>query len=155
MSDILAINRRLDEIELLLERLRKPDVVMYQVSAAGAYLPTYFGSSSVGVTTYTTQVGDWTLVGRAAIVYGQVAWTAVTGTGSARVGLPGNLAPASDSVGVVYTNAVTFANSGVQCIVQQSGGGVLRFFSPLTNAAPTELAIEAAGELRFCITYFV
>lgn len=151
----LAIARQLDDIDRRLDQLEAASRVRYSKSAAGAYLPTYFGATTAGVTTYTTQTGDWSLIGRVAFVSGRVAWTAATGTGAARVGLPGNLVPAADSVGTVWTNLVTFANSGIQCIVQQSGGGVLRFFSPLTNAASTELAIEAAGEIRFAIWYFI
>lgn len=152
MSDVADDIRALwDEIY----RLRSISTSYYAESTTGAYLPTYFGSTTAGVTTYTTQVGDWTRIGRIAIVTGQVVWTAATGTGNARVGMPGNLAPATDSVGALYLNGVTFANSAPETIIQSSGGGQLRLFSPLTNAVPTEVAIEAAGEIRFAIIYFV
>lgn len=154
MSDIIAVNRRLDALEGLLERLRKADAVLYGASAAGAYLPTYLGASSPGVTTYTTQVGSWTQVGRIAIVTGQVVWTAATGTGAVRVGLPGNLVPAIDGIGAVYTNNVTFANGSIQGIIQQPNG-YIRLFSPITDGGSTELTIEAAGEIRFIAIYSV
>lgn len=121
----------------------------------GTFSPTYFGSTTAGVTTYTLQSGFWTLVGRVAIVLGEVTWTAATGTGNARIGTPGNLPPGADSVGVVAVNGVTFANSTPIPIIQAAGGGQLRMFSPLTNAAPTEVAIEAAGDIRFFIAFFL
>ncbi len=151
MSDVIAISRRLDEIELLLERLRKSDVGV----ATSTFSPTYFGSSSAGITTYTLQSGSWARAGPIAVVMGQVTWTAATGTGSARIGMPGNLAPASDSVGVLYLNAVTFAASAPSSIIQSSGGGQLRLFSYTTNAGPSEVAIEAAGDIRFAIVYLI
>lgn len=151
MSDA-ETHRQLDDI---LRRLAQLEAHAHPIYQRGTFSPTYFGSTTAGATTYTKQSGDWRRWGTIAAVMGEVTWTAATGTGNARIGMPGNLAPSADGVGVVYVNAVTFAASAPSAIIQSAGGGQLRLFSYTTNAAPTEVAIEAAGDIRFCIVYFI
>lgn len=119
----------------------------------GAYAPTYLGGTTAGVTTYSLQTAVWTRIGNMITVRGQVVWTAATGTGNAQVSLP--VAPNSGNfAGSLYLSGVTFANSAPELLV--SGGNT--FFtmgSPLTNAGPTVVAIEAAGNITFTVSYFV
>ena len=149
MSDIIAISRRLDEIESLLERLRKSDAGGVSV----AYTPTYTGTTVAGVTTYTTQEGWYTVTDRMIFVNGLVVWTAASGTGSGLISLPTildtNRARAS---GVVRTSAVTFANGSIQVFVSATVTG-FTMESPITNGASTNVAVEAAGNVTFSIWY--
>ena len=147
----------------LIERIRKLEQAVRKLMARsfisyskGSWTPTYTGSTSPGVTTYTTQVGFYVQVGAIAIATGTIVWTAVTGTGNVRINLP--LTPANvtnlNYSGALYSNAMTWANTGIQIFVAPNVA-LLRLFSPASNAGSTELAIEAAGEIRFTTVYFV
>ncbi len=149
MSDIVAINRRLDEIELLLERLRKVD-------AGGAwtpYTPTYTGTTIAGVTTYTAQEGWYTRLGGIVFVNGLVVWSAATGTGNAFISLPFVIdVSRARATGVVRTQSVTFANGSLQVLVSSTVAG-FTMESPITNGASTNIAVEAAGNVTFAVWY--
>ncbi len=150
MSDIIAISRRLDEIELMLERLRKTDVG----GVALAFTPTYDGVTP-GVTTYTTQTGSYVRFGRLIIAQASLVWTNATGTGAVRLGgLPFAAAAGTQFAFPVQTTSVTFANGSIQGLLQ-GGNAVAQLFSPATNAAGTELTVEVAGTLRFTVAYFI
>jgi len=122
----------------------------------GTYVPTYLGGTTPGVTTYTTQVGSWTRIGRAAIVQGAIVWTAATGTGNVNVSLPFTSANVTNQIfsGSLWLSGVTFANNTPMMILNPNAALFL-MSSPLTNAAPTQVAIEAAGTIIFTVTYFV
>lgn len=122
----------------------------------GAYSPTYLGVTTAGTTTYTTQAGFYTRIGRVVFFNGRVVWTNATGTGVAIVSLP--LTPDSTTnmrYGVMQrVNAVTFANGSVEANIQPG----LAFFSmesPATNVAPTAVNVEAAGDIIFSGFFFV
>ncbi len=125
-------------------------------SASGTYTPTYEGSTLAGVTTYTTQQGGWVRLGPVVIVTGTIVWTAATGTGSAQISLPFTTANITNQnySGSVRNVNVTFANSAPQVLIAPNTS----FFilqSPLTNAASTAVAMEAAGNIVFTIVLFV
>jgi hypothetical protein len=141
------VARRLDELTRRLDQLDACSVMSY---AKSTYVPTYEGSVTAGVTTYTTQVGFYTKIGRVVFFNGFVAWTAATGTGNAVISLPFTPdATANMRYAVsVRTNNVTFANGSVQGRIAPNDA---RFFldSPATNAASTAIAVEAAGDIIF------
>ncbi len=150
MSDIVAISRRLDEIELMLERLRKTDLG----GVALAFTPTYDGATP-GTTTYTTQVGNYMQIGRLIIAQATLVWTNATGTGAVRLGgLPFAAAAGMIFAFPVQSTNVTFANGSIQGFLQ-GGNAVAQLISPATNAAGTELTVEVAGTLRFTVAYFI
>jgi hypothetical protein len=122
----------------------------------GTYVPTYTGSTTSGVTTYTVQVGWYTRIGAIAHVTGTIVWTAATGTGNVRISLPFTSVNNSGQrhAGSVYTESVTFANGSIQA-VNFANNNTLRLYSPATNAGSTELVIEAAGQVVFTIWYAV
>lgn len=121
-----------------------------------AYTPTYEGGTTAGVTTYSVQVGTWARIGKMVIAWGGVTWTAATGTGNAQVSLPFASAAAAANVfsGSIRNQNVTFANGSVQA---QISAGASFFFmnSPATNAAGTNVAVEAAGTIIFAMVYAV
>ncbi len=122
----------------------------------GTFTPTYNGVTP-GTTTYTTQFGSYTRIGRLVIAQGYLVWTATTGTGVVRLGgLPfTSLGPSSSYQFAfpVWTNNVTFANGSVQGVLQ-GGQTQAQLYSPITNGASTELTVEAAGDIRYTIVYF-
>lgn len=146
------VEERLLAIEQELDRLRAEIEVPYYVE--GTWTPTYDGATP-GTTTYTTQQGGYIRIGNIVVVTATIIWTAATGTGGVRIPLPFtpvNSASQNYSA-AVYTNGMTFAATGVQAFIAPNVA-LLRLFSPATNAASTELTVEAAGEIRFTAVYF-
>lgn len=151
MSD-LDVHRALRSMDRRLERLETSGTG-YEF---GTYTPTYYGSSTAGVTTYTTQVGAYTRMGAQVTATGFIVWTGATGTGNVRISLPYAAANVSGQrfACAVFTDGVTFTGSGVQGLLFPNSNE-LRLFSPASNASPTELSVEAAGAIAFTIVYFV
>jgi len=124
--------------------------------ATGTYVPTYTGNTTAGVTTYTLQVGSWVRVGALLVATGVVTWTAATGTGTANISLPF----ASQNVtnqffsGGVRVDGVTFATGAPEVFVPVASA-FFQLVAPVTNANATNIAIEAAGQIIFTISYFV
>lgn len=116
----------------------------------GTYTPTYLGATTAGATTYTTQVGFWTRTGRVVYFNGRVIWTAATGTGVAIISIPFTTANVTDMRYAIAlrTDGLTFANNNV---VGSLAPNVAAFSmtSLLTNAAPTNVNVEAAGDVIF------
>lgn len=122
----------------------------------GTYTPTYQGSTTGGVTTYTTQAGWYVKIGGVVFVTGTLIWTNATGTGNVRISLPFTSSNTSGQrhVGEVYTESVTFANGSIQA-VNFANNNTLRLFSPATNLGSTELSIETAGTIVFSLWFAV
>jgi len=156
MSDLYTqrnIARRLEQTQVVERPGASGQDTFY---ATGTYTPTYEGSTTPGVTTYTLQSGAWTRLGNVVIATGTVVWTAATGTGVAKISLPFATANVTNQnlSGSVRIDSVTFANSTPQVLITPN----VAFFtltSPLTNAASTNVAMEAAGNIIFTITYLV
>jgi len=145
-----------DELARNLRKPLAPYLLSFTEEHMGTYTPTYEGSGTPGVTTYTLQSGQYTRLGPIVYVTGTITWTAATGTGNVRISLPLTSANTSGQrhAGSVYTESVTFANGSIQA-VNFANNNTLRLFSPATNAASTELVIEAAGTIIFSIWYHV
>jgi hypothetical protein len=142
--------RKIEEIERRLDLLEAASVISY---AKGIWTPTYDGITP-GATTYTTQQGAYTKIGRVVFAQFELVWTAAAGTGGIRIGgLPYTSLAGAKTPYAVQTVNVTFANGSEQGVIQ--GGQVVgQVFSPATNAAGTELQVEAAGTMRGLIIYF-
>lgn len=138
----------------ILARLDVLEVRSHISFGKGTYVPTYVGGTSAGTTTYTAQSGIWYRLGKIVFVTGQVAWSAATGTGNARVSLPTASATGYSFSGSLRLQNVTFANSAPEMRVP-SAVAYFEMDSPLTNAAPTAVAVEAAGNIIFTCFYFV
>lgn len=147
------------EFEKLKDRL-KPWFVAYGSGVeTGTFTPTYFGSATAGVTTYTIQVGAYTRIGDRVDFAMHVAWTAVTGTGNATMG---GLPFTSRSTSNLYTAlsiwwyAITYAaGNGVTAYLGSNTTEFTLWTAPASNAAAAALAIEAAGEIIIAGTYFI
>lgn len=142
-------DERLAFIEKLLDSLEARSFVNYD---KGTYSPTYLGGTTPGVTTYAAngQVGYWTRIGREIFFRGRIEWTAATGTGNAQILLPFTTITVTNLGGAISldTNAVTFANSAPQGLLQSNANFFL-MRSPLTNAGSAIVQIEAAGIVNF------
>lgn len=149
----MNVFERIVKLEKIVERLLARTSIYY---AKNTFTPTYTGATTAGTTTYTTQVGAYTRIGRVVIATLNLTWTAATGTGAVRIG---GLPFTSDgTTSLLYsfqprTNNVTFANGSIDGVLQNNQT-VAQLFSPITNGASTELAIEAAGTITATIIYF-
>lgn len=150
---MIDTQRQIFEIATRLERLEKPDVLL---TDSDTYTPTYTGGTSAGVTTYSIQQGSWVQLGPIVIALGTIQWTAATGTGDARISLPFASANVSNqnSGGSVWITTVTFANSTPLLLISPNTSYFI-LSSPLTNAANTQVAVEAAGIIVWTVAYVV
>lgn len=148
-AQLEGLLRRLRAIEECVGRTEVRESPGY---ATSTYTPTLQGGTTGGTTTYTFQSGKYTRQGNQITVSGQVAWSAATGTGEARISLP--FAPVGgNSSGGVYVVGVTFANSAPEVLI--GAGAYFTLGSPLTNAAIGVVQMEAAGNIIYTVTYFV
>lgn len=145
---MIEMQRELRDLRERLERLEKTDLG----PVTGTYVPTYLGGSTAGVTTYSFQEAAWTLIGDMVTVRGQVVWTAATGTGNAQISLPFTAA-AANFTGALYLNGVTFTAVPEMLITLSTA--FFTMASPASNAGPTTIAVEAAGNVIWTCTYFV
>ena len=103
---------RIVKLEKAVAKLLARTFISY---AKSTYTPTYLGLTTPGVTTYTTQAGFYTQIGRVVFFCGRVVWTAMTGTGTASVSIPLTSDATTNMryfIGVYPTN-VTFANGSI------------------------------------------
>lgn len=148
--ELEALLRRLAALEKRVGTIEVTEKLNYTPQTS--YTPTYLGGTTAGVTTYTLQVGSYLQLGGLIVARGQVVWTASTGTGNAQVSLP--VAPTTGNYsGSLRLSAVTFANSAPE-LTLSAGNAFFTMDSPLTNAAPTAVAMEAAGNIVWTVAYF-
>lgn len=145
MSEI-DIWRAIHALERTISDAKTPDALYRD---ANSYTPVYSGATTAGVTTHTTQTGSWVRLGSLVLVWGQVIWTAATGTGNAQISLPFTPSVTS-TLGNVRSNNVTFAAGAPEILTV---GAFVQFRSPTTNAATTPVAVEAAGDLVFAVAF--
>ena len=122
------------------------------ITSMTSYTPTYVGGTTPGTTTYTFQDGAYSRMGSLVLVRGQLAWSAATGTGEARISVP--VAPsAGNFTGSLFLSGVTFAAGSPQMLLSP---GLLYFTmaSPATNAVPTTVQVEASANIIFSVAYF-
>lgn len=148
-----ALVRRLNKLETAVGRAVVRERGDYSF---GTYVPTYLGAITPGTTTYTLQAGFYTRSGNIVTCYGAVVWTAATGTGTALISLPFTVTSTANAnfSGSVRCVNVTFANSAPQ-VQFAASATAWQMVSPLTNAAGTAVAIEAAGNLIWTIVYAI
>lgn len=139
--------RRIDQILRRLDALEARSAINYVTST---YTPTYLGGSTAGTTTYTTQAGFYTRIGRVVFFNGRIVWTNATGTGAAIVSLPLTSQNTTDMRYAIALrgNGVTFANGNLVGLIGPSATA-FSMESLLTNAVPTQVTVEAAGDLIF------
>lgn len=138
------ILRRLAALESQMQTIKAHE----HHDAPQAYIPSYFGLTTAGVTTYVGQVGVYIVYGNVVLFHAWVSWSAATGTGQAAVTLPfttANVTNRRGSVSVATAN-VTFAATGVQGIFLPNTNYV-SFSTPGSNVAPGAVNVEAAGEI--------
>jgi len=115
------------------------------------WTPTYSGATTTGVTTYAAngQVGVYTRVGRAVFFSLYVSWTAATGTGTAVITLPLNVANVTNQLfapSLWYAGITYGTGTGVIAVIRPNTARA-ELWSPANNAGSAGIAVEAAGEI--------
>ena len=104
----------------------------------GTFTPTAYGQTTAGVTTYTTQTGKYTRIGRQVTCIITVAWSAATGTGVLRIG------------GLPFTCGTDASNTFYNNLA-----GELGVVMNAQTAIYTFNAIGATGSVTSTFAYFV
>lgn len=79
--------------------------------STGSWTPTFFGSTTVGTTTYAIQNGVYSKVGNIVFITGNIQFTAATGTGNAVIG--GFPFPVKSTPVVDYYGSISMGNNWV------------------------------------------
>lgn len=122
---------------------------------AGTFTPTYFGSSTAGVTTYTNQVGLYERQGDVVFFQIYLNWTNATGTGNIRVGgLPVTIRNIASGFGsaAIWANNLTFASSGLQ-ILFRPNTTQLEIWTPASGGGAA-VPIDTSGDMAINGFYF-
>lgn len=120
----------------------------------GDWTPTYYGSSTAGTTTYTSQVGRYTKVGRAVTVSFQVGVSGATGTGDIRIG--GFPFTSNASIGFASTIMVDNLNwgSGDYVVLYMGNADAFaRIYRVTNNAGINETGVDTSCTIYGSFTY--
>lgn len=144
-----------EQIQRLAQQLAEPiwPWIARLFLEVGSYTPTYVGGTTAGVTTYTTQQGAYVRIGPLVVAFINLAWSAATGTGEARISLP--VAAASDVAlyaGFARYTGVSWTGTAPQVVVN-AGNSYLRMQGVSSDAGATITNIEAAGAAAITAIY--
>jgi hypothetical protein len=121
----------------------------------GTWTPTYYGSSTAGTTTYVTQTGNYTKVGRQVTAICQLSISAATGTGEVRIGgLPFNAA--IRGFAAASLSNVDFSGGTYVMIWNRNAEAAMEAFyvgDDIPNG--NQLVTNEIQNWSFAITYFV
>jgi hypothetical protein len=149
------MNRKLQALAERLAPYILPILLKLFTDSSSSWVPTYFGLSTAGVTTYSVQAGFWTRILRIYFFNARVVWTNATGTGVAAISLPVSATATANSSFVVgvRSDGLTFANNNV--VGRITNASHVRFDSLLTNAAPTAVNVETAGDVIIAGWFYI
>jgi hypothetical protein len=127
----------------------------------GTWTPTVAGGTTAGTTTYTTQRGFYTKIGRAVTVACKVSYSAATGTGAIQVGsLPfaSGGGTGAEYYGSIMTSNLNWPSAGV--ITPYVNGGsnqnYIEIYVSTDDGALASLSISnESADIWIQITYFV
>jgi hypothetical protein len=121
----------------------------------GTWSPTILGNSTAGTTTYTTQNGTYTKIGRMVTVTLKVQYTAATGTGTLSVGNFPFTAAAGEHVGSVMVDNLDMPANGSYALYLNAGQTTAQIYISVDNGSvnAAQLSNEAAV-IWTTITYF-
>jgi hypothetical protein len=127
----------------------------------GTFTPTIIGTSAAGTGTYTTQLGNYTKVGRIVTCDISLVWTAHTGTGNIDIGgLPFSVLTtsgysASAVIGYIENVALTAGNIPIAVLWWFNTTKIRLNQSPTGGGAAAGIPMDTAGQINLSITYIV
>lgn len=125
----------------------------------GTFTPTVIGSGTAGTATYSTQIGNYTRIGREVFFRIILVWTGGTGTGNLLVtGLPytvnANNGNAPISLGFPSTITIAAGTNQVYAFVVANSTNIA-FTEIDFNTSNTSLPYDAAGTITLTGNYYV
>lgn len=151
-----------DDLQGLASRLVEPlrgwfapaPIAPSVTSPWGTYTPTYYGGTTVGVTTWTVgfPTGSYLLIGPLCFVYGQLVWTNQTGTGEGRLGMP--FTAAANTPLLIRPSSYTWTNTQVMGLIL-GGQSYARIESVSSAGAAAAEPVRTSGNIVFSAVYEV
>jgi hypothetical protein len=122
----------------------------------GTFTPTAYGSSSAGTTTYTTQSGTYTKIGRQVTLTFAISYSALTGTGELRFGNFPFTSSSPEFIGAIMTNNLNWSGgtSIVLYVIPNRNDSVIFGSTDDSGWSPQQCVNESA-DARCTVTYFV
>jgi hypothetical protein len=125
----------------------------------GTFTPNAFGDTTIGSTTYDSQFGYYTKIGRQVNITMFLGWTALTGTGSLRIGgLPftsGNLTQYF-AVGSCNTSNLNWTGGSFVSALVIPNTSTIAIYGSTDDAGSTEqLCVNEQANVRITVTYYV
>ena len=118
----------------------------------GIFTPTYYGGTTAGVTTYTTQSGSYIKIGKLVFVSIQITFSSATGTGQMKIGgLPFQIDSAYGGIPLWYYGSTV---AGQLYALPMSGGIGLDIFALNNGSLSTPNVSNVSGEFRISFCYF-
>ena len=119
----------------------------------GTFTPTAIGGSTAGTTTYNTQSGSYTKVGRQVTARVVVEYTAMTGTGELAISLP--FSANADYIGSVMTNNLNWAGGTSLAIYTVTSTASCRIFMSSDDAGwQVQQCVNEIATIILTVTYF-
>lgn len=122
----------------------------------GTWTPQISGSSTVGNTTYVSQVGRFTKIGRMVFLNVYVSWSGQTGTGNLLIGnLPFTVQNSdAESTNFLQYSSLTVPFSSIAFVQAVKNTAYLKVLSISTGSAnSTALALDTAATCSFSLSY--
>jgi hypothetical protein len=120
----------------------------------GSWTPTVVGASSAGTTTYTTQLGSYTKIGRLVFARAEISYTSATGTGTMRISLP--FSAGSSGVGSIMVDSLNWSGGTYLVLFTNIGDSYLRIFGMTDDSAwVSQDVVNETVAMHISITYQV
>ena len=123
----------------------------------GTWTPTAVGATTAGTTTYTTQTGVYTKIGRQVTVTARLSYSAMTGTGVLNLGgLPFTVANLGLShIGSVATNNLNWVGGTSIAVFAVANQTYCEFFGSADDVAwNQQTCVNELADINYTVTYF-
>ena len=125
----------------------------------GTFTPTLSGQTTAGTTTYITQTGYYTKIGRQVNITLSVAYSALTGTGNLRIeGLPFTILNAADyyPVGACLPSNLNWTSGTSLVALGLVNSAIIYLYGASDNGgASAQQCVDESADFRITMTYFV
>jgi hypothetical protein len=122
----------------------------------GTFTPTLFGNTTAGTTTYTSQAGVYTKIGRQVTVTVFITASAATGTGELRIGnLPFTVQNSPNYFAAAYVTSLNWGGGTYQMIITRplEVNVEMQYMTDDGTSANQAIVNETQG-IGFTLTYF-
>lgn len=122
----------------------------------GSFTPTARGESTAGTTTYSTQIGRYTKIGRQVTVSLDLGVTGMTGTGNLQItGLPFSVdSSGTVAIGGIMTNNLDWPSGSCPVAYANPNNSYLNIWSSADNAGWGIQAVDTDFRIITTVTYF-